>query len=136
MRGRRTQTDIFYLKSLHVSNQHHYKIQITATGNQPSTRRKEKELRGHTQIDSNEQPFLLIFHLHANDHKFKRKDGETANQPMKAIAAAVSKLVQWFSEHKLRSLLISTVMPADAQAEANVNVAVICMTSHIIICRR
>lgn len=45
---------------------------------------------------------------------------------MKAMAVAVSKLVQGLSEQMLRSLPIRTVMPADAQAAANVSVYVIC----------
>ena len=44
---------------------------------------------------------------------------------MKAIATAVSNLVQWLTLHLLRSLM-STVMPADADAAANVSVDVIC----------
>lgn len=47
---------------------------------------------------------------------------------MKAMAVAVSKLAQWFSAQRLRSLPIKTVMPADEQAAANVRVDVICST--------
>ena len=67
-------------------------------------------------------------HLDANDQKFKRKDGDRANQLMKAMAVAVSKLAQWFSAQMLRSLPMRTVMPADEQAAANVRVDVICST--------
>lgn len=51
------------------------------------------------------------------------------------MAVAVSKVVQWFCEQMLRSLPIKTVMPADAQAAANVSVEVICnrTTAKIII---
>jgi hypothetical protein len=56
----------------------------------------------------------------------RRKEGETANQLMKAIAVAVSKLAQWFSAQMLRSFPISTVIPADAHAAAKVSVDVIC----------
>lgn len=61
----------------------------------------------------------------AKDHKLRIKEGDTANQLMKAIAVAVSNLVQWFTLHLSRSLM-STVMPADADAAANVRVDVIC----------
>ena len=70
--------------------------------------------------------FLPKFHREANDQKFSRKEGETENQLIKAIAVAVSNLVQWFMAHLLRSLPMSTVMPADAHAAANVRVDVIC----------
>lgn len=69
--------------------------------------------------------FLPKFHREANDQKFSRKEGETENQLIKAIAVAVSNLVQWFMAHLLRSLPMSTVMPADAHAAANVRVDVI-----------
>lgn len=62
----------------------------------------------------------------ANDQKFKTKEGDTENQLIKAMAVAVSNLVQWFKLHLLRSLPIRTVMPADAHAAANVRVDVIC----------
>lgn len=65
-------------------------------------------------------------HLDANDQKFNIKDGDKENQLIKAIAVAVSNLVQWFKAHLLRSLSIRTVIPADAQAAANVRVEVIC----------
>lgn len=67
------------------------------------------------------------FHREANTQKFKKNDGETANQLMKAMAVAVSKLGQWFSAHKFMSLPIKTVMPAHAQAAANVSEDVICI---------
>lgn len=63
--------------------------------------------------------------MDASDQKFKRNDGETANQLRKAIAVAVSNLVQWFTAQLSRSLPIRTVIPADAQAAANVSVEVI-----------
>lgn len=69
---------------------------------------------------------MVPFHLDASDQKFKRNDGETANQLRKAIAVAVSNLVQWFTAQLSRSLPIRTVIPADAQAAANVSVEVIC----------
>lgn len=62
----------------------------------------------------------------ANDQKFKRKEGDTENQLIKAMAVAVSNLVQWFKLHLLRSLPTRTLMPADAHAAANVIVDVIC----------
>lgn len=48
-----------------------------------------------------------------------------ANQLMKAIAVADSNLEQWLTAHLSRSLPINTVIPADAQAAANVRVDVI-----------
>lgn len=66
-------------------------------------------------------PYTQIY-WEANDQKFKRKDGDMANQLIKAIAVAVSNLVQWFSAHLLRSVPMRTMMPADAQAAANVRV--------------
>jgi hypothetical protein len=69
---------------------------------------------------------LLKFHWEAKDQKFRRNDGDTENQLIKAIAVAVSNLVQWFTPHLLRSLPMRTVMPADAHAAANVRVDVIC----------
>lgn len=90
---------------------------------------KKKSSRAHQKLQLGAA--ILAFHLHASDQKFMRNDGQTANQLMKAIAVAVSKLVQWFCEHMLRSLPISTVMPEDAQAAANVSVAVICMRNQI-----
>lgn len=71
-------------------------------------------------------PYTQIY-WEANDQKFKRKDGDMAKQLIKAIAVAVSNLVQWFTAHLLRSLRMRTVMPADAQAAANVRVDVICI---------
>lgn len=61
----------------------------------------------------------------AKVQKLRIKEGDTANQLMKAIAVAVSNLVQWFTLHFPRSLM-STVIPADADAAANVRVDVIC----------
>lgn len=61
----------------------------------------------------------------ANDQKFKRKDGDTANQLIKAIAVAVSNLAQWFIPHALSSSPMRTVIPADAHAAAKVRVDVI-----------
>lgn len=66
-----------------------------------------------------------ISHLEAIDQKFKIQDGASANQLMKAIAVAVSKLAQWFSAHMLRSLPMRTVIPADAHAAPKVSVPVI-----------
>jgi hypothetical protein len=65
------------------------------------------------------------FHREAIDQKFSRKEGVRANQLMKAIAVAVSKLPQWFSPHMFRSLSIKTVMPADEHAAPKVSAAVI-----------
>lgn len=56
-----------------------------------------------------------------------------ANQLMKAIAVAVSNLVQWFKAHLLRSLPIRTVIPADAQAAVNVRVDVICIETSLVL---
>lgn len=53
------------------------------------------------------------------------KEGDTANQLMKAIATAVSNLAQWLTLHLSRSLM-STVIPADAEAAAKVSVDVTC----------
>lgn len=76
---------------------------------------------------------LTCFHLRPKeDHKFKRNDGEIVNQLMKAIAVAVSKVAQWFSEHMLRSLPISTVMPADAQAAVRERKVAICSRNNYI----
>ena len=63
----------------------------------------------------------------ANVQKFKMKTGKTANQLMKAIAVADSYLAKWFTVHWLRSLPIRTMTPADAHAEANVRVNMICI---------
>lgn len=49
-----------------------------------------------------------------------------ANQLRKAIPVATSNVLQWFTAHFRRSLPMRTVMPADAQAAANVRVDVIC----------
>ncbi|CAJ1979297.1 unnamed protein product [Sphenostylis stenocarpa] len=63
----------------------------------------------------------------SRDQKFRRKDGTVVNQQMKAMPVAVSNCTQWFFEQLPRSLSMSTVMPADAQAAANVRVDVTCM---------
>lgn len=63
----------------------------------------------------------------AKDQKLRRNDGTVMNQQMKAIPVAVSNCTQWFCEQLPRSLSMSTVMPADAQAAANVSVEVTCM---------
>lgn len=65
-------------------------------------------------------------YLDANDQKLKKKDGDTANQLRKAIAVADMNLLQWFTPHLLRSLLIRTVIPAHEHAAAKVRVDVIC----------
>jgi hypothetical protein len=44
---------------------------------------------------------------------------------MNAIATAVMKLEQWFSEHMFRSLSIKTVIPPAAHAPENVTPHVI-----------
>ena len=46
---------------------------------------------------------------------------------MKAMPVAVSNCTQWFCEQLPRSLSMRIVMPADAQAAANVRVEVTCM---------
>ncbi|MFS7968347.1 hypothetical protein Hanom_Chr09g00796371 [Helianthus anomalus] len=69
------------------------------------------------------------FHPDAKYQKFKKNDGETANQLTKAIAVDVSNLVQWFCEQLLKSLPMRTVIPADAHAAANVRVDVICINN-------
>lgn len=66
-----------------------------------------------------------FFYREASDQKFKKKDGETANQLMKAIAVAVSNLVQGFMAHLSISFSMRTVIPADAHAAENVSVEVI-----------
>jgi hypothetical protein len=71
--------------------------------------------------------------LDASVQKFNKKDGETANQLINAMAVAVSNLEQWFSAQSFRSLPISTVIPADAQAAVNVSVEVICSYIYIYI---
>ena len=115
---------IWYLAQSHPGI---HTIQIDSNGNLTVDKwGRKRNLQGHTknwQLGA----AILAFHLHASDQKFMRNDGQTANQLMKAIAVAVSKLVQWFCEHMLRSLPINTVMPEDAQAAANVSVDVICM---------
>lgn len=73
-------------------------------------------------------------HREANDQKFKRKEGETANQLMKAIAVADSNCAQWFTPHLLRSLPIRTVIPADEHAAENVRVDVTCRGEQLGIC--
>ncbi|CAL1366753.1 unnamed protein product [Linum trigynum] len=63
-------------------------------------------------------------YLEASDQKFKRNEGNAVNQLMNAIAVAVSNWTQWFCLQLPRSLSISTVIPAEAQAAANVSVEV------------
>jgi hypothetical protein len=75
--------------------------------------------------------FFFLFYLDASVQKFNKKDGETANQLINAMAVAVSNLEQWFSAQSFRSLPISTVIPADAQAAVNVSVEVICSYIYI-----
>lgn len=67
-----------------------------------------------------------MYQREARDQKLRRNEGETANQLIKAMAVAVSKLAQWFSAQIFRSFPISTVIPADAHAAAKVSVDVIC----------
>lgn len=69
---------------------------------------------------------VLPCYREARDQKFSRKDGDTANQLRKAMAVADMNLVQWFTLHLSRSFPMRTVIPADAQAAANVRVEVIC----------
>lgn len=69
---------------------------------------------------------FLRGHLDASDQKLSRKDGNEVNQLMKAMAVAVSNCAQWLRAQLPRSLSIKTVMPAEAQAAANVRVDVIC----------
>lgn len=68
---------------------------------------------------------VSVCHRDANDQKFKKNDGDTANQLKKAIDVADMNLLQWFISHLFRSLLMRTVMPAHAHAAANVSVDVI-----------
>lgn len=70
---------------------------------------------------------LSFGHRDASDQKFKRKEGKAVNQLRKAMDVAVSNSVQWFWAQLPRSLPIRTVMPADAQAAANVSVEVTCI---------
>ena len=70
---------------------------------------------------------FFVLHRDASDQKFRRKDGNAENQLMNAMAVAVSNCKQWLSAQLSRSLLIRTVMPAEAQAAANVRVDAICM---------
>lgn len=74
---------------------------------------------------------ILPLHRDASDQKFKRNDGIAQNQLRKAMAVAVSNSMQWFWEQTPRSLPISTVMPAEAQAAANVRVEVTCKKDSI-----
>lgn len=82
--------------------------------------------------ESNFFKFLLFFHSQiqrdARDQKFTKNEGNAINQLMNAMAVAVSNCTQWFSLQLPRSLSIRTVMPAEAQAAANVRVDVICRT--------
>lgn len=50
---------------------------------------------------------------------------------MKAMPVAVSNCTQWLCAQLPRSLSIRTVMPAEAQAAANVRVEVTCMTTRV-----
>ena len=77
------------------------------------------------------QFFCVPFYRDASDQKFKRNEGNAVNQLMKAIAIAVSNCGQWFRAQLSRSLSIRTVMPAEAQAAANVRVDVICKVNNI-----
>lgn len=87
----------------------------------------------HYNVQTPLVDFVYNHHWDANDQKFNRKDGDMANQLIKAIAVAVSNLVQWFMAHLSRSLPIRTVIPADAQAAANVRVEVICTKTSLVI---
>lgn len=60
----------------------------------------------------------------AKSQNDKKKEIVVATQLMYAIATAASNLLQWLGPHWLRSLSISTVIPAAAQAPANVIVEV------------
>lgn len=71
---------------------------------------------------------LTLFYWDAMDQKLRRNDGTVVNQQMKAMPVAVSNCIQWFFEQLPRSLSISTVMPADAHAAANMSVEVTCIT--------
>lgn len=64
------------------------------------------------------------YYLFASIQNVKKNDGETMNQLKNAIAVAVSYFAQWFWAHSLKSFPMRTVIPADAQAAAKVNVAV------------
>lgn len=67
----------------------------------------------------------------ARDQKFSRNEGDTANQHRKAMAVADMNLVQWLRLHLSRSFPMRTVIPADAQAAANVRVEVICSRQYM-----
>jgi len=54
-----------------------------------------------------------------------KNEGNAVNQLINAMAVAVSNCTQWFSLQLPISLSIRTVMPAEAQAAANVRVDVI-----------
>lgn len=69
----------------------------------------------------------LFNYREAKDQKFSRNEGTVVNQHMNAMPVAVSNCTQWFSEQLPRSLSMSTVMPADAHAAANISVEVTCM---------
>ena len=77
------------------------------------------------------QFFCVTFYRDASDQKFKRNEGNAVNQLMKAIAVEVSNCAQWLCAQLSRSLSIRTVMPAEAQAAANVRVDVICRVNNI-----
>lgn len=89
--------------------------------------KEEKGTDGHNRVLTVwKNHNLLGLHWEANNQKFMRNDSEAVNQLRKAMAVAVSNCAQWFCEHSPRSLPIRTVMPAEAQAAANVSVEVIC----------
>lgn len=69
---------------------------------------------------------VLCRYLVAKSQKEKKKDKVIMNQLMKAIAADASNLLQWFGPHCFKSLSMSTVIPAAAQAAAKVIVEVTC----------
>lgn len=77
--------------------------------------------------------FAVESHREASDQKFKRNEGETANQLRKAIAVADSNCAQWFTPHLSRSLPMRTVIPADEHAEENVRVDVICRGTQFVV---
>lgn len=105
------------------------------------SKRKTSEVRiANTDTDNHNVPSQRLFrdscipcYREARDQKFSRNDGDTANQLRKAIAVADINLVQWFKLHLSRSFPMRTVIPADAQAAANVRVEVTCnRTRHLI----
>ncbi len=64
------------------------------------------------------------YHLLASIQNVKKNDGDTMNQLKNAIAVAASYFGQGLSIHPFKSFPRRTVIPADAQAAAKVNVAV------------